>query len=236
MPLLRSWIDSGCCVYKRYAPPELICEHVSNKMTQLEAFILIGGRSSRLGTEKAFVALGGMTLTERAVDVVQHGLAPERMTIVAGNAAQFPIQAIVADVPFIFDVYENRGPLGGLHAALAYARTPWIFVLACDYPFVSPELLSFLAQRRSDEFGAILPEQEDGRLQPLCAFYKVETARPVVEEILERPRVSPPMHEVAMLLSPLVVKFDEYSHLPEASGLFLNINTADELERARRRV
>ena len=208
---------------------------VADTMHQLEAFILIGGRSSRLGTDKAFVELGGMTLAERAVANIRSGLSPERITMVAGSSTQFAIQAIAADIPFIFDLHEGRGPLGGVQAALAYALTPWIFVLACDYPFVSGELIRLLADRVDDEVGAIVPEQQDGRMQPLCGFYKVETARSIVEAIIDRPRVSPPMHEVVGSLNPLVVKFDEYGHLDGSEQFFVNINTAEDLERARTR-
>jgi len=204
-------------------------------MNNIEAFILIGGRSSRLGTDKAFVELGGRTLAQRAVEDVRRGLSPERITMVAGSSTQFAIEAITADTPFIFDLLEGRGPIGGLHAALSYASTPWIFVLACDYPFVSSELIGLLADNVDDEYGAVVPEQDDGRLQPLCAFYKVETARAIVEEIIERPRVSPPMHEVVDLLNPLVVKFSEYGDLDGSEEFFVNINTVEDLERARRR-
>jgi molybdopterin-guanine dinucleotide biosynthesis protein A len=121
-------------------------------MNNIEAFILIGGRSSRLGTDKAFVELGGRTLAERAVENIRRGLSPERITMVAGNSTQFAIEAITADTPFIFDLVEGRGPIGGLHAALSYARTPWIFVLACDYPFVSSELIGLLAESVDDEY------------------------------------------------------------------------------------
>ena len=199
----------------------------------IEAFILIGGRSSRLGTDKAFVELAGKTLVERASETIHQALAPRRITAVAGSATQFAIDAVVADVPFIFDLYENRGPLGGLQAALAYAQTPWIFVLACDYPFVSPQIISFLAEEISDDSGAVVPEQHDGRLQPLCAFYRVGKARPIVEEIIERPRIPPPMHDIVRSMEPLVVRFDEYASLPGSDRLFLNINTLDDLERAR---
>jgi len=204
-------------------------------MNNIEAFILIGGRSSRLGTDKAFVELGGRTLAQRAVENVRRGLSPERITMVAGSSTQFAIEAITADTPFIFDLLEGRGPIGGLHAALSYASTPWIFVLACDYPFVSSELIGLLADNVDDEYGAVVPEQDDGRLQPLCAFYKVETARAIVEEIIERPRVSPPMHEVVDLLNPLVVKFSKYGDLDGSEEFFVNINTVEDLERARRR-
>ena len=204
-------------------------------MNNIEAFILIGGRSSRLGTDKAFVELGGRTLAQRAVENVRRGLSPERITMVAGSSTQFAIEAITADTPFIFDLLEGRGPIGGLHAALSYASTPWIFVLASDYPFVSSELIGLLAENVDDEYGAVVPEQDDGRLQPLCAFYKVETARAIVEEIIERPRVSPPMHEVVDLLNPLVVKFSKYGDLDGSEEFFVNINTVEDLERARRR-
>lgn len=202
-------------------------------MSDIEAFILIGGRSTRLGTDKAFVELGGETLAERAFASVRSGLSHNRITMVAGNSTQFAIEAIAADVPFIFDLHEDRGPLGGLHAALANAQTPWIFLLACDYPFVSPELIGFLAESISDEFGVIVPEQSDGRLQPLCAVYGVATTRPMVEEILQRPRVSPPMHEIVRRLNPRIVKFAEYSHLARSHDFFVNVNTTDDLQRAR---
>jgi molybdopterin-guanine dinucleotide biosynthesis protein A len=201
---------------------------------QIEAFILIGGRSSRLGFDKAFVELGGKTLMKRTADAVREAFPESPITVVAGNSTQFAIQAITAGVPFIFDLHEDRGPLGGLQAALAHSRSEWIFVLACDYPFVSPEFLRLLAQYVSPEFGSVVPEQADGRLQPLCAIYNVETARPVVEEIIARPRVSPPMHEVVERLDARIVKFDEYAHLGGAGELFCNINTTDDVERARK--
>lgn len=203
-------------------------------MPELDAFILIGGKSSRLGTDKAFVQLGGMTLAERAIANIRKGLPGAKLTMVAGNSTQFAIEAIISDTPFVFDLYETRGPLGGLHAALAYARTPWIFVLACDYPFVSPELIRLLASKIVDDSGAVAPEQMDGRLQPLCAFYNVAAARPIVEEFLERPRIPPPMREVISRLAPRIVNLDEYSHLPGADTFFININTAEDLTDARK--
>lgn len=195
-----------------------------------EGYVLIGGRSSRLGRDKAMVELGGMTLGERAVRTVQTAFAPERVTLVARNAEQFDTRALFADTPFVFDLIEGRGPLGGLHTALSYARTTWIFVLACDYPFVSPDLLQLLGSLASADFGAIVPEQSDGRLQPLCAFYKTETARPVVDKFINQPRVPPPLYEIVSALSPRIVKYDEYSHLPSARDLFININSPVDLE------
>ena len=196
----------------------------------VDAFILIGGKSTRLGRDKAFIELGGKTLVERAVHTLRKEFA--RVTIVTGNSLQSATRTVALGMPFIFDLWENRGPLGGLHAAVANSQAAWVFVLACDYPFVSQSLIRLLSDRISDEFGAVVPKQNDGRLQPLCAFYKVEPARSIFQDVLERPRPSPPLHEVVAGLKPLTIEFDEYSHLPGAADMFININTTQDLEHA----
>ena len=202
-------------------------------MTDCDAYILIGGRSSRLGRDNATVDLEGGTLAQRAFQTVSEALANNRVSFVAANEAQFAIEAILAEGRFIFDLVPNLGPISGLHAALADTQRPWIFVLACDYPFLSAEMIGLLADRVSDEFGAIVPEQSDGRLQPLCAFYRTEVARPIVQEISDRPRVPPPLHEIIKELSPCIVSPDIYAHLPGSDRFWVNVNSDLDLDLAR---
>lgn len=196
----------------------------------IEAHILIGGRSSRLGRDKAFVEIDGKTLAQRALNTVRESGIATKATFVEGNETQFAIEALTLDAPFIFDMVEGRGPLGGLHAALSYAQTDWIFLLACDYPFVTSDLLLFLAGCISDAVGAIVPEQPDGRLQPLCAFYKVKEAYHVVDELIHAQRVPPPMQEIIELLTPRIVKPSEYSHLAGFGHFFFNLNTPEDTD------
>lgn len=203
-------------------------------MDTIDAYILVGGRSSRLGTDKALVAIDGRSLAQISIDVVKEALPASETTVVTGNETKFAILATALGVPFIFDLYEGRGPVGGLHAALADAQSRWIFLLACDYPFVSAELIRLLANEISAGAGAIIPEQHDGRLQPLCAFYNVNETKALVEDIIMRPRVPPPLHEIAAAIHPRIVKFEEYSHLSNSKDLFININTQGELDRARK--
>lgn len=199
----------------------------------VDAYILIGGRSRRLGRDKAAVDLGGQTLAQRAFETVSKALPKSRVTFVAANEAQFAIQAIVAEGRFIFDLVEGRGPLGGMNAALSDTQESWIFVLACDYPFVTAEFIASLAEKISDEFGAIVPEQSDGRLQPLCAFYKTKRARQLVQEIIDLPRVPPPMAEIVYQLDPQIVKPNEYRDLPDSARFFVNVNSDLDLDLAR---
>ena len=202
-------------------------------MTDLDTYILIGGRSSRLGRDKAIADLGGRTLAGRAFETVSEALPDTRITFVAANEAQFAIDAIIAGGRFISDLLEGRGPLGGLHAALSDTQAEWIFLMACDYPFISSEFIRLLIEKDRSGFGAVVPTQFDGRMQPLTALYRTETAGPVVQEIIDRPRVPPPLHEIVKELEPLVVTPSDYRHLAGADKLFMNINTVDQLDSAR---
>jgi molybdopterin-guanine dinucleotide biosynthesis protein A len=201
-------------------------------MIEIDAYILIGGRSSRFGRDKAMAEIGGQALAERTLATLREALPEGRVTFVARNESQFAIEAIRLGAPFIFDLIEGRGPLGGLHAALADACSSWIFVMACDYPFVTPAFIRLMSEMVSDEYGAVVPVQREGRMQPLCAFYNVAKSRRLFEEIIERPRVPPPMHEIAKELSPRTVNYSEYSSLPAAETMFVNINSTDDLTNA----
>lgn len=203
-------------------------------MIDLESFILIGGRSSRLGVDKAFVELGGVTLAERAARTAETAFPDRRVTFVAGAEAQFAVDAVVGlRRPMVADLRPGFGAWSGLHAALVYARTEWALVLACDYPLVSDEFLRFLAGCASEGQSAIVPVQPDGRLQPLCAFYRVEPMLAEIELLLETSPSMPPLVEFLDREQTRRVEAGEYSTVADADRLFLNINTPDDLARAR---
>src|SRR2546423_5271067 len=103
----------------------------------IDAFILIGGRSSRLGTDKAFVELGGETLAKRALRTIEGALSPQHISFVAASDTQFEDHIPFAlERPIVADLKPGFGAWSGVHAALAYATTGWAFVLACDMPFI----------------------------------------------------------------------------------------------------
>ena len=208
------------------------------QLLSIEAFILVGGRSARLGRDKALEQLGGKTFAERALTAVQDSGVAEKITFVAGSRIAFAIEAERIDTPFVFDTIEGRGPVGGLHTALTNSAAEWAFILACDLPFVTAELIRRLAAYTHGEpgdIGAVVPEQPDGRLQPLCGFYRVAAARPIVEDIIARPRPSPSMLSIVELLDARIVTPAEYRSpgLPANVSYFSNINTEEDLTDAR---
>lgn len=198
----------------------------------IDAFILIGGHSTRFGSPKALVPFGGESLLQRTAETIKTALPEARITLVTSGPEQF--LGLNTDLPFIFDIHQGRGPLGGLHAALAYAQTDWIFVTACDYPFISPELIQHLEREAANEYDAVVPIQPDEKLQPLCAFYRAKPCLAIAEEFLTNNRPSPPLRSILDRVRARLVPFDDIADLPNAENFFLNLNTPENLELAAR--
>ncbi len=193
-------------------------------MQDVEGFILVGGASSRMGEDKARLTLGGLNFVEH-IRVALDALAA-RITLVgaAERCAAWP------RLPSVPDFYVEWGALGGLHAALTACRAEWAVVVACDLPFVTGELFLRLASLR-ENFDAVVPVQQDGRWQPLCALYRASRAGALAAELIatgeRRPR--------ALLdqLRTRRVAFDELSSLRGADLFFTNVNTPEDYARAR---
>jgi molybdopterin-guanine dinucleotide biosynthesis protein A len=125
------------------------------------AIVMAGGRSLRMGSDKAALRLGEQTLLRRVIDVVQPVFGEVRVSV------REPRPDL--DWPQICDEHQDAGPLAGLCAALAQAPTSWIFALATDMPFFEPKLIELLAARRAG-YDAVVPVV-GGHPQPLAAFY-----------------------------------------------------------------
>lgn len=199
----------------------------------VEAYILVGGHSSRFGGgDKALALLGGKTLAERAVEAVRGAFPFSKISFVAREAGQFRDEAERLGVRCVEDEKPGFGPVGGLHAALADCEAERLFLLACDLPFVSSELIGSLQRFGSGgRFGAIVPRQSDGRLQPLCAFYDVKAVRPVVESLLVRACGPPSMRDVIASVGARIVTPEEYGQAG-TGDVFRNINTRGDLDGA----
>lgn len=207
-----------------------IANRKSQIVNQIDSFILIGGHSSRFGSPKALLKLDGQPLLERTAETIAKTIPETRITLVASAPEQF--LGLNTSLPFIFDLYPDRGPLGGLHAALAYARTEWIFVTACDYPYLSVDLLKYLAGLIDGTFDAIVNTQPDGRLQPLVAFYRTKPCLEIAEDFLTNNRPTPPLRAIFERVRTRLVPFEEIAHLPNAENFFLNLNTPEDARKA----
>jgi len=193
-------------------------------MLDVEGFILVGGASSRMGSDKAQLMFGTQTGVQR---IAAELTALTNRVRVVGSRGK-PEDSGFENVP---DVLEHWGALGGIHSALAACQTTWAFVVACDLPLVTSELLSRLWQMNSDKLDAIVPIQPDGRPQPLCAVYR----RGVNSEEAAR-LIATGEHAPRGLLAQVRtrwVEFRELADLPGAEYFFLNVNTPADYELAK---
>ena len=185
------------------------------------AFILAGGKSTRMGTDKALVALDGRTLLARALDLARL-VAPD--VRIVGDSAKFATFA-----PVVEDVFRDCGPLGGIHAALRASSTELNLILAVDVPFVSLAFSQYLIRRALNSSAVATVPRAGGGWQPLCAVYRREFAD-AAEGALRAERC-----KIDALFDTVRVQAIEEVELAEAGfspRIFRNLNTKEELEAA----
>ena len=133
---------------------------------QMTVAILAGGESRRMGTDKAALQFGGVTLLERAA---RTALAAGLPALVVGRAR--PAGWQTPGVDFAPDASPGHGPLGGLETALRRAATP-ILALACDMPLLTGEALRWLCDQAASETDKQgLAVLNDGQWEPLFSVY-----------------------------------------------------------------
>src|SRR5919107_2658543 len=200
-----------------------MCSRRLRRQMDVEGFILAGGASSRMGEDKSLLRLDGQTFVESAARALLAVTA--RASVVSSRAG-----AESHELPVVEDLRAGLGALGGLHAALAACRAEWAAVIACDLPFVTGELLARLLSECTAETDAVVPVQEDGRVQPLCALYRAGVCLEQVEELIRagelRPRV------LLTRVRSRLVAFEELRDLEGSARFFFNVNTPEDYTRA----
>jgi len=184
--------------------------------TNRAGFVLAGGRSSRMGQDKALLPWKGSTLIESVAREVFS--AAGRVTLI-GSSERYGNLGF----PVISDIIEGRGPLGGLHAALSATTAEWNVLVACDMPAVNRQLLEELLNAAEASGADALVPQTPGGLEPLCAVYNLRLL-PVVDSAIHSKLLK--MHDFVSTISVRLWP------APDAA-VFRNINTPEQLLGAR---
>lgn len=194
-------------------------------MKSIAGFILVGGSSRRMGTDKAQLLVAGQTFAQRiAAEMFE---VVDSVTLVGRNLGKLHPQ-----LPSVPDVYENWGALGGVHGALSACPSPWALVVACDLPLVTTGLFGHLAALREGQ-DAVAPIQSDGTPQPLCALYARIPCLNLAAQLIKTGERKP----VALLQSVRTrwVAFAEIGALPGAQHFFENVNTPQDYDQVIRK-
>jgi len=194
-------------------------------------FILAGGESRRMGTEKARLVLDGQSFVERIARELSSVTSSIKVVGDRVSPAELHLNLPI-DIQAAPDVYPQWGALGGVHAALSACSESWALVVACDFPFVTGELFASLAGVREDS-EAVAPIQQDGIPQPLCSLYRVEPCLRLAEQLIKSGERKP----VTLLQSVRTrwVLFNELRHLKGADSFFDNINTPEDYIRVKKK-
>ncbi|SFS73050.1 molybdenum cofactor guanylyltransferase [Marininema halotolerans] len=140
--------------------------------------LLMGGRSRRMGTDKAFLEINGERMLERVLRRLDGVGAP---VVVCNQHVVFPS----INVPVVRDHWDHRGPLAGIHAGLSHGEEEIAFVVACDMPFASAAVAHFLMDvMMKKKVDAVVPRVGQ-REHPLFAVYH-RRILPIVESILTK--------------------------------------------------
>ncbi len=193
-------------------------------ITDVTGVLLAGGKSTRMGQDKRFLSIGGQTLLERGL-CVMCALFQRVCVVIAQDSLPPPTQ-----VPVFRDVIPDCGSLGGLYTGLREASTSYIFVAACDMPFLNANLVKHMIGLK--EKADIVVASWKTRLQPTHALYSkrciasfedmIRKHEMKIQNIFQHPS-----------LSVRFVTENEVSQIDPEGRSFININNPTDLEAAR---
>ncbi len=139
----------------------MFSEDLSSSVTGI---ILAGGKSTRMGKDKALLEIEGDPFIKRIADVLA-GVFKDVM-IISNHGTRYAF----LDLPVCSDIFENCGPLGGIQAGLTYAKTPAILVVSCDLPLINARLIEHLLDVDENIDASVYSTEES--VQPLFGLYR----------------------------------------------------------------
>jgi molybdopterin-guanine dinucleotide biosynthesis protein A len=185
--------------------------------------LLAGGKSRRMGTDKRFLHVGQKTLFDRTLNTLRK-VFTEVLVVIAQDS-----EPLDAPVPVLRDVIPNCGSLGGLFTGLKQSKTPYVFVVACDMPFLEVQVIQALIQRRGD--ADVVMAKMQG-LQPMHAVYG-KRCLPVMEDMLKSGDLKIQHIIKSPLLQVRVLEEQDLKQIDPSGKAFLNVNTPSDLDAAR---
>jgi len=183
-----------------------------------------GGKSTRMGKDKALLPFLGIPLIKRLRD--RFSDMGEELLVITNDFSGYQDLA----VPLYKDIIPDRGALGGLYTALSISKNPLVGLIAADLPFASPALMAHLIKSLlTSNAQAAIPSTERG-LEPLHAVYRRDTTLPLVKEAIDQNlwRMNDWFDQAEILILPP----EETRKVTASKYTFLNLNTPKDLQKA----
>ena len=190
---------------------------------KITGIILAGGKNTRIGTEKAFIQLLPQIPLIESTFCLFKTIFSEIIIVTNNPEAYFKFEAKVVE-----DLIKNKGPLGGIFTGISFSTSEQNFVVACDMPFIKPELIKYIIQK-PEEYDVVIPEI-DGKLESLVARYSKRSLSVIFSHLMEgQLKIQDILSKLRVLKisSKEIEKFDP-NHLS-----FFNINREEDIKKAK---
>lgn len=193
-------------------------------------YVLAGGKSSRMGKNKAFLETGGKTFLTRAVETLAE-ICPNPIRISLKQQQVYMTDRFPQNAEAIPDAMDLDSPLDGLYTAVMNAffrKSKYAVVLAVDLPFVTSEVITKLcdAIEVSNKFLAVVPRQTDRRPQPLCGVYNAKYCFYALQRYLNET----PNGSIKDFLDTISTRYINENKLSDDPKLFFNVNHPADYE------
>lgn len=183
---------------------------------EITAIILAGGRSTRMGTDKALLLINNKTLLENAIDICKPVCNNILISSNFSEHRNFGHKVIPDEI-------KNCGPMSGIYSCLKQSETEWSFVISVDAAFVKTELIELLI-KNTYNFDAVVPKHKKGQ-EPLIALYN----KKVIPDI--KKHLNSGDFKMQNLLKAINSKFLNTHDLVEKNpNIFSNLNRPDDLQ------
>lgn len=184
----------------------------------LTGVILSGGKSTRMGGNKAFIEIEGTPIIQRIQTLFERLF--DEIIIVTDQKELFSN----LNAKIYLDLIPNRGVLGGLYTGLFFSSFPFSFCVACDMPFLKESVIKYLIKNIEDS-DVIVPKTKDG-LQPLHAIYSKNCLEPI-KKIIELGKYK--IVDFYPMVKVKIIDENEFFSLDPMRESFINVNTPEEL-------
>ncbi len=186
----------------------------------MTAIILAGGKSRRMGFNKAFLKYGDTTFIGHQIERLSEIF--DEIILSANDTDTYTHLGL----PIVPDVIPGKGPLSGICAGLMRSASSHAFVIACDMPFVHEKVIRYLKEQ-IDGYDVVVPQTSRG-LEPMHAFYSRNCIQPMYRCINEgRLRIIDFFSEVKVR----IVDEQEFKGLDLSTQSLTNLNTPEEYQK-----
>jgi molybdopterin-guanine dinucleotide biosynthesis protein A len=185
--------------------------------------IQAGGKSTRMGGRpKALIELGGRRIIERVMTAL--AAAVDDLLVVTNTPELYAF----LDLPMVADIYPEHGSLGGIYSGLTAAPGDAAFTVACDMPFLHPDIVRLVVGRAGA--GDVVIPRVEGQYETLHALYR-KSCLPHMHERLTRGRLK--ITDFFDAVRVVAIEEAELARYGDPAVVFMNVNTPQELEQAR---